>query len=328
MNNTFKKFYTTETTIIKNEIKNLFEGKYPRSLYEPCSYAFQGNGKYLRSFLVLLAAKATGGSSENVHNAAIAVELIHNFTLIHDDIMDHSEKRRGQKTLHKKYGLNTAILAGDALFVLAYESILKDCSVENSKEILTLFTKTGIRICQGQSLDMAFETRMDISSAEYLDMAYQKTAIATETWCFIGASLVKSPEKYKSAIAEYGKNLGLAFQIQDDYLDIAGDESVFGKPIGKDLLEGKKTYVFLRALEKATGKDRSMLLKITGSNKISKDEISTYKKIYEKLGVLEDTRVKIKTYTSKAIESLSILPDNEGRQLLEYLAKFLLTRER
>ncbi len=325
---TLQSTYRKETSVIKKSIEDLFKNRDPRSLYEPCAYAFEGDGKYLRSFLVLLSAKAAGGNFSDTYNAAIAAELVHNFTLIHDDIMDRSEKRRGRKTLHEKYGIETALLAGDVLLVLAYEHLIRDCSKENSKEILDLFTKTGVRICEGQSLDMEFEARPDVSIMDYLDMAYRKTAITTETWCLIGATLANGTQEQQCSLAEYGKNLGLAFQIQDDYLDIAGKESVFGKPIGKDLLEGKKTYVFLRALEKAKKEDRAMLLRIRGRNSLSKNDIPSFKKLYERLGVLHDTRNEVEKYTAQAIKSISVFPENEGRRFLESLAKLLLARNR
>ncbi len=331
MNDEFKhlqRVCSRETALIKEKMRVTLEGQFPQSLYKPCLYAIGGNGKHLRPLLVLLAAQATGGVYKHAYNAAIATELVHNATLIHDDIMDHSAKRRRRKTLYKKYGISTAILAGDNLLVLAYEHLLKDCSETNVKKIVGLFSQMNQGICQGQSLDLEFEKRSLVTLEQYRGMIYKKTALFAETCCAIGASLHAAPQAHILAVSEYGKYLGMAFQIQDDYLDIVGSEGSFGKPIGQDLKEGKKTYLLLRALEKAIGKDdKEQCLKVTRHRGVGQDEIKKYKDLYTRLGVLADAKNEIQHFTEQAIDSLAILPEGEGKTLLSMLARFLLLRD-
>ena len=255
------KIYKTELNKIELRLAKLLKGKKPGSLYEPCSYILNGGGKRIRPFLVLISAKAVGSEFNKVYNAAIAVEILHNFTLVHDDIMDNSDKRRGRQTLHKKYDISTAILSGDNLVALAYENLLKDC-YENINSVVSIFTKGVVEVCEGQSLDKEFELRKSVSIPEYKRMIYKKTAALIETCCSIGAQLANADQKQLKAVSDFGRNLGMAFQIQDDLLDITAKESEFGKLIGGDLIEGKKTYLFLRALEKARGKDKENLLNI------------------------------------------------------------------
>jgi geranylgeranyl diphosphate synthase type II len=270
------KIYKTELNKIDLRLAKLLKGKKPGSLYEPCSYILNGGGKRIRPFLVLISAKAVGSEFNKVYNAAIAVEILHNFTLVHDDIMDNSDKRRGRQTLHKKYDISTAILSGDNLVALAYENLLKDC-YENINSVVSIFTKGVVEVCEGQSLDKEFELRKSVSIPEYKRMIYKKTAALIETCCSIGAQLANADQKQLKAVSDFGRNLGMAFQIQDDLLDITAKESEFGKLIGGDLIEGKKTYLFLRALEKARGKDKENLLKVVRKKGIKHREIQKYK---------------------------------------------------
>lgn len=323
----FNSIYNSEIAKIEKQLGLLLKGKEPRSLYEPCSYILNGEGKRLRPFLVLISAKAVGGKFKAVYNAAIAVEILHNFTLAHDDIMDNSPKRRGRKTLHKKYDVNTAILAGDNLIALAYECLLKDCK-NNVKEIVSAFTHGVIEVCEGQSLDKDFELRQNVSISEYQRMIYKKTAALAEMCCSIGAQLSGASAKEIKAISNYGKNLGMAFQIQDDLLDIVGEENQFGKTIGSDLVEGKKTYLFLRALEKSNIKDQTELIKVIKQKGISPSDIHKYSKLYMKLGVLKDAEHEIMKYTKLALMNLSSLKDGEGKNLMIWLANALITRNK
>ena len=209
------------------------------------------------------------------------MELLHNFTLVHDDIMDNADKRRNRLTLHKKYDTSTAILVGDGLLSVAYEYLLKDCN-GNTKAVLSAFTKGLLEVCNGQSIDKIFETADNVSLSEYIEMIKKKTASLFETCCKIGRLLGKGNEKQVKAISNFGKNLGIAFQIQDDLLDIVGDEKELGKTIGGDLVEGKKTYLFIKALEKANEKERKFLLKLVKNKGISKEQIPAFKEIYMK----------------------------------------------
>lgn len=318
------KLYEAERVRINKILSSALKKRKPASLYEPSSYILNSGGKRLRPLLVLLSTKAVGGKFENAYNAAAAVEMLHNFTLVHDDIMDNADKRRGRLTLHKKYDHNTAILAGDSLLSIAYEYLLKDCN-GNAREVISSFTHGLIEVCEGQSLDTDFELRKNVSLSEYILMIKKKTAAMAEMCCRIGALLGGGTYAYVNALGNYGLNLGIAFQIQDDLLDISADEKKFGKTIGGDLVEGKKTFLFLEALEKSSGEDRKKLLKVVKRRGIRKSQVSSYKMIYEKLGVLDDARNEIRAYTQKALRSINLL-DDDNKKLFKWLADSLIHR--
>lgn len=316
--------YETERKKINNILSKALKGRKPVSLYEPGTYILNSGGKRLRPMLVLLSAKAVGGTFKNSYNAAAAVEMLHNFTLVHDDIMDNADKRRGRLTLHKKYDHNTAILAGDSLLSVAYEYLLKDCN-GNTRELISSFTHGLIEVCEGQSMDTDFESRKNVSLSDYLIMIKKKTAAMAEMCCRIGAILGGGSSVQVSALGNYGLNLGIAFQIQDDLLDISADEKKFGKTIGGDLVEGKKTFLFLEALEKSRGEDRKQLIKIIERKGIRRNQVLKYKHLYEKLGVLDDARKQIQVYTKKALSSIKIL-DKENYDIFLWLADSLINR--
>jgi len=316
--------YESERKKINKILSVSLKNRKPASLYEPSSYILNSGGKRLRPLLVLLSAKAVGGEFKNCYNAAAAVEMLHNFTLVHDDIMDNADKRRGRLTLHKKYDHNTAILAGDSLLSIAYEYLLKDCN-GNSKEVISSFTHGLIEVCEGQSLDTDFELRKNVALSEYITMIKKKTAAMAEMCCRIGALLGGGTKSQVNALGNYGLNLGIAFQIQDDLLDISADEKEFGKTIGGDLVEGKKTFLFLEALEKSRGEDRKKLLKVIEQKGIRINQVPGYKMIYEKLGVLDDARREIRAYTQKALRSVNLL-DEENKKIFRWLADSLIHR--
>lgn len=323
----YSSIYKSQIHKVDVILNSLLKKRNPKSLYEPCSYILEGKGKRLRPFLVLVSAKAVGGSFTEYYNAAAAVEILHNFTLVHDDIMDNSDKRRGRLTLHKKFDVNTAILAGDNLIALAYECLLKD-SKKNVNQVVSTFTHGIIEVCEGQSLDKEFELRDKVSLNEYKVMIYKKTAALAEMCCVLGGQLAGGSKKEINALLGYGKNLGMAFQIQDDLLDIIGDEQEFGKKIGSDLIEGKKTYLFLRALQKAKGADEELLQKVILQKGIERSEIENYKNLYIRLGILKDAKKEIERYTKLAIESLTSLRNKEGQQLMIWLANALINRNK
>ena len=319
--------YESEMGKIENKLNHLLIKKEPRSLYEPCSYFLSNGGKRIRPYLVLLSAKAVGGKLSDVYNAAIAVEIVHNFTLVHDDIMDNSDKRRGMPTLHKKYDISTAILAGDSMIALAYESLAKDCK-KNIGNIFSIFTHGIIEVCEGQSLDKEYEIRNNVSINEYIKMIYKKTAALIEMSCRIGAEISEAPADQLRAVANFGRNLGIAFQIQDDLLDITGKEDSFGKTIGSDLIEGKKTFLFLRAMEKTTGKEKQALMQVIENKGIERIEIPRFEKIYYDFGIIEDAEREIVKYTKLALRNLNSLPDKCGRDLMRRLANILIHRNK
>lgn len=327
-NNTdFQKIYNKEKEAIDRRLNKTLKDRKPESLYKPVSYILESKGKRLRPLLVLLSAKAVGGNFKDVYNAAVAVEMLHNFTLVHDDIMDKADKRRGRLTLHKKYDLSTAILAGDSLLSVAYEFLLKDCN-GNSKEVLDSFTKGLIEVCEGQSLDTDFEQRSHVSIDEYIEMIRKKTAAMAGMCCEIGAYLGGGSSKQIKALFNFGINIGIAFQIQDDLLDIAGDEKDFGKTVGGDLITGKKTYLFLKALGKSKGEDKGALQKVIERKGIRTNQVKRYKELYIKLGVLNEASAEIKQYTNKALKSLKLITDEGSREMLHWLADSLIKRNR
>ncbi len=323
--NDFRKIYEREIEKLNRRFGRLFANKKPESLYEPSAYIIESGGKRLRPFSVLVSSFAVGGKFSDVYNAAVAVELLHNFTLVHDDIMDNADKRRGIPTVHIKYGQSTAILTGDNLIAYAYKTLLKDCN-NNCDEVIETFTQGIIEVCEGQSLDELYEELPDVSIADYKKMINKKTASLLSMCCSIGARLGGGSEKQIAALGKYGLNLGMAFQIQDDYLDLFGDEKKFGKVLGGDLIEGKKTYLLLRALEKAGGKEKKLLLELLKRNGINKSEIKTYRKIFENLNVSADAKKEINRYTRKALKSIEEFRNDEAKKLLLWFADFLLKR--
>lgn len=321
----FISLYEKERIKVDKKLSKILSGKKPASLYEPASYIIESKGKRLRPLLVILSAKAAGGKNVNLKNAAVAVELLHNFTLVHDDIMDNADKRRGKPTLHKKYDLNTAILAGDVLLAVAYEYLLKDCN-GNAKQVLASFTKGLVEVCEGQSLDKEFETTENVSINDYISMIEKKTAAMAKMCCEIGALLGGGRKKEISALAGFGKNIGIAFQIQDDLLDIMALESEFGKVIGGDLIEGKKTFLFIKALEKSEGQNEEMLLDVLKNKGITAERIHDFKNLYQRLGVIDDAKMEIVKYTTKALSSLKTLKRAEDRAMFRWLADSLINR--
>ena len=325
--NDFNLLYRKERKKINTILNNAVKSRKPSSLYSPAAYILNSNGKRLRPFLVLLSAKAVGGKFKSAYNAAAAVELLHNFTLVHDDIMDNANKRRGRLTLHKKYDDNTAILVGDSLLSVAYEYLLKDCN-GNTKSILNSFTKGLEEICEGQSLDTDFEKRKNVSLEEYVDMIKKKTASMVKMCCEIGAILGGGKRSEVIAMANYGLNIGIAFQIQDDMLDITAKEERLGKRIGGDLMKGKKTYLFIKALEKSKGTNKKMLQRVIENNGIRINQVKIFKKLYENLDVINEAKRAINSYTNKALKSINVIKKESDKEILIWLANSLIKRTR
>lgn len=322
-----EKFYFDQIRRFEKVYRPIVQNKEPKSLYEPCDYIIESAGKRIRPFLVMVSAKAVGARIGSVINAAIAVELFHNFTLVHDDIMDNADKRRGRPTLHIKYDINTAILTGDNLLAIAYKCLLKD-SKKNGTSAVEDFTNGLIEVCEGQSLDKEFELRKNVLIDEYINMISKKTAALSETCCSIGAKLGGGNTEEVKALKKYGRYLGLAFQIQDDLLDIIADETELGKKIGGDLLEGKKTYLLLRALEKARGNEYSKLKKVIDNKGIQASQIQSYKSLYSKLGIIEDASSEVKKYSQMALNALKPIRNKSALVILDWLAHFLTDRKK
>ncbi len=323
----FLKALNKETNKIDERLSKLLIGKEPKSLYEPCRYVLKSGGKHLRGYLVLLTTKVVGGKYSQSYNAAQSVEILHSFTLVHDDIMDNADKRRGIPTLHIKYDVNVAILAGDSLIAVAYKKLLKDCKT-NTVSILNTFNQSVIDVCEGQSLDKEFEERADVTIPEYIEMIEKKTGALIKMCCSIGAQIGGAEKSHIKALERYGDNLGLAFQLKDDLLDIIGDSDQFGKNVGGDLIEGKKTYMLLKAIEIADKADKVELKKIINNKGVKKSEINKYKRLYEKYGVFDIASNEIKKYTDRATRALKSLPDSLEKEKLIWLANLMSERSK
>lgn len=326
-NKDYNKILEKERIKINETLENLLKNIEPKSLYEPCQYILNSGGKRLRPLLVLLSAQAVGGKFKDAYNAALAVEIFHNFTLVHDDIMDNADKRRGRPTLHVRNDLSTAILAGDNLIGVAYNLLIKD-DKNVSISIVKKFTKALVEVCEGQSYDKDFELKKIVTIDEYKTMIKKKTAVLLELCCSIGAEIGGGTKEEVKALESYANNLGMAFQLQDDLLDIQADEKDFGKQIGRDLMEGKKTFLFLKALEKSKGETKKDLEKVITNKGIKKEEVNKYYEIYKNLGVIEDTEKEVAAFTNKALKSLQKLKEKKKIEILEYLASDLLKRKK
>jgi len=276
----------------------------PQKLYEPVAYSLMIGGKRLRPALMLHAAAIFSGSLDKVMPAAMAIEIFHNFTLLHDDIMDQADMRRGLPTVHRKYNPNVAILSGDAMSILAFKYFARLKS-DKLQELFTIFSTTAIEVCEGQQLDMDFETREFVTVSEYLEMIRLKTAVLIAGSLRIGALLANADQADSDLLYEYGVNVGLAFQLQDDWLDVYGDPDIFGKKQGGDICANKKTYLLLKAAEAC---DSSTLLEL--NHWLGKSDFDPVQKIavvtaiYEKTGVSEATRLLMQNYHDKALRAL------------------------
>lgn len=321
----FREQYRRYKELVDRRLVQLERRHAPRSLYEPIGYALDGKGKRVRPVLTLLACEAVGGKPASALDAAVAVEVLHNFTLVHDDIMDNAHTRRGRKTVHRKWGPNTAILAGDQMIALAYQTLMRTKAV-NIRDILETFTKGFYDVCEGQGLDEELEHRKNVSMRNYLQMIGKKTAAMIVTATTMGAIIGGGVRKEIAALRTYGEYLGRAFQIQDDLLDVVADEKVFGKTIGGDLKEGKKTYLLLRGIERSSGKNRSLLLRVAGKRNVSDTDVAAVRTIFERTGILDETRTMVRQLTQHAKQALQNLRSGTPRDMLRWLADELLRR--
>jgi geranylgeranyl diphosphate synthase, type II len=306
---------------------SFIEKKIPSGLYEPMNYVLSGGGKRIRPMITILSCEAFGGKFDDAVHAAVAMEILHNFTLVHDDIMDNADTRRSLETVHRKWDVSTAILAGDGLLGLAYRSLLKTDSSRIS-EIAKVFTESMIEVCEGQSYDTEFENRNDVTHDEYLMMIGMKTSRLLEACSMIGVIIADGSAEDINIMRNYSENIGLAFQIQDDLLDITADEKEFGKMIGGDIKKGKKTYLLIKALEEAVKEDdRKILQKASSQNNgISDEDVLKVKSIYQELGIINDASQQVESYTRKANDFLEKLPSSDAKEMLKWFSGMLLDR--
>lgn len=315
--------------LIDDSIRRVLKDYQPRTLFAPAEYILSLGGKRLRPLLTLMAADLFGKNPEEVLDAALAVEIFHNFSLVHDDLMDNADLRRGYPTVHKKWSENSAILSGDALIIEAYRYIAK-VPVDVLPDILELFSTTAMEICEGQQYDMDFEQRLDVREEEYIEMIRLKTAVLIGCALKIGAIVAGAPVEDTDLLYEFGINIGLAFQLKDDLLDVYGNPETFGKKIGGDILCNKKTFLLIRCLKNASDSQRAELNRWLTATEYDPDEkIKFVKNIYDELNLKFVVENLIEKYYLASLDCLSLIniPDDHKRDLIS-LAENLMYREK
>ena len=324
-NQNYQKVYRQYKAETEQRFQKLVGRPDPESVYKPIKYALGAGGKRVRAMLVLLACEAVGGKRKQALDAAVAIEMLHNFTLVHDDVMDNAALRRNMQTVHMKWGANVAILAGDGMIALAYSSLLKS-KTTRMQDILHVFTDAFIEVCEGQGYDKEFEYRHDVLVDDYLLMISKKTARIISAAAEIGALIGEGTQRQVTALRKFGEHLGIAFQMKDDLLDITGDVEEFGKTIGGDIMEGKKTFLLLKAIERTHGKDRTFLQSLIPRNGARRVSVSRVRTIYERAGVLEAAEEEIEHSTHAAQGTIASLPASRAKQMLIWLSDQLLER--
>lgn len=285
----------------------------PQSLYDPMRYAASAGGKLLRPILLMLVHETLGGVPDQALHAAVALELTHNFTLVHDDIMDHDDLRRGRETIHKRWDESTAILAGDGLFALAF-SELAQTSSPNMTKVLNVFSQGILRVCEGQAMDKDFERREEITLEEYYEMIGKKTGQLFVVACHVGALLAETDQHLLNAVIQYGQLLGRAFQIQDDLLDIISHETILGKNIGSDLQGHKKSFLVVHALNSS---DRSRCEPLIKKEALTIEDIQSLRHLFQEIGTIRAAQTEISQALNQSRILLDQIPDNPNKSVLK-----------
>ncbi|MNE12109.1 (2E,6E)-farnesyl diphosphate synthase [compost metagenome] len=313
---------------ISDYLQAQYSVREPQNLYDPVRYILSLGGKRMRPVLTLMSTEVFDADYKKALPAALAVEVFHNFSLVHDDIMDDAPLRRGNETVHERWNINTAILSGDAMLILAYQ-YFEQYEPEVFRDLAKLFSKTALEVCEGQQLDVDFEIREDVTIPEYLKMIEYKTAVLVAAAMKMGAIVAQTSCENANLIYDFGLNLGLAFQLQDDYLDAFGDPKTFGKQVGGDIIENKKTYLYLKAVEFATAEQRERLMYLFSIHPSeSTDKIEEVKEIFNATGASKATQQAIQEYTLKAFETLrKISIDNEKKDILQSFGENLMGRK-
>jgi geranylgeranyl diphosphate synthase type II len=285
-------------------LQSQYEAKEPKNLYDPIHYILDLGGKRMRPVLTLMSAEVFDADYKKALPAALAVEVFHNFSLVHDDIMDDAPLRRGKETVHEKWNINTGILSGDAMLILAYQYFEK-YQPKIFRKLAKLFSKTALEVCEGQQWDVDFEVRNDVTIPEYLKMIEYKTAVLVAAAMKMGAIIAETSKENANLIYDFGLNLGLAFQLQDDYLDAFGDPETFGKQVGGDIIENKKTYLYLKAVAFSEKEQQQQLMDLFSVQlQDNSDKIETAKDIFNSSGASKATQDAIQDFTFKAFQTL------------------------
>lgn len=313
--------------LITNYFSELHLTKDPKNLYEPIEYILSIGGKRMRPILTLMATEVFDVDCKKALAAATAIEVFHNFSLVHDDIMDDAPLRRGNETVHEKWNINTGILSGDAMLILAYQHF-EEYEPKIFRELAKLFSKTALEVCEGQQYDVDFETREDVTIPEYLKMIEYKTAVLVAAAMKMGAIVAESTNENADLIYDFGLNLGLAFQLQDDYLDAFGDPETFGKQVGGDIIENKKTYLYLKAIAFSDENQKNQLMHLFSIHPSdNKDKITSVKEIFNASGASSATQKAIQEYTLKAFETLEKMNiSSDKKEILRIFGENLMNR--
>lgn len=311
---------------INSRLSSLLTKEKPVSMYEAGRYVLEAEGKRVRPLLTLFSCEAVGGRWKRALPAALAVEILHNFTLVHDDIMDASDSRRGRVTVHKQWNSNVAILVGDALIAIAYNSLLKTNS-DRLAEITKLFTDGLLEVCEGQTFDMEFENDNDVTVEDYLLMIEKKTSALLKMSTAIGGVIGNATKSHLTALKHFGTHIGLAFQIRDDLLDVCADVAKVGKPMYNDIKAGKRTFLLLYAHARASAEDRRTLRSVFERNVEDSHKVQKIIEIYTQTGAVRAAEEAVSRYTVRAEEYLDRLPHTAGRERLRYFARTLVGRD-
>ncbi len=324
-----KKEIEKRAAVFNQELDIFLKQGSPQNLYDATRHLPMAGGKRLRPVLSMLACEAVSGDHQKVMPFALALEIIHNFTLVHDDIMDKSSLRRGMSTVHVQYGEPTAIIAGDLLFAKAFEVLGKyPEQIEEFRRLYTHLTQSVIEICEGQQLDMNFEKRFVVRESEYINMIQMKTAALFRISCEGGGIVGGASKEVRDGLQVYGTCLGLAFQIRDDYLDMSSDAETLGKDIGNDIRNGKKTIIAVHSLTHATGEHKRILTDLFGKATANADEVQQVYRVFDEVGSIEYAKQKAEDYSVQAKQSLQVLDDSSAKQVLLGLADYAMTREK
>lgn len=311
--------------MVNEFLDHLSYDRKPESLYEPIKYVLSMGGKRIRPTLMLLAYNLYKENPEDILMNACALETYHNYTLLHDDLMDNADMRRGHLTVHKKWNDNTAILSGDSMLVLAFQRMMQ-CDTKHLKDILDLFTVTALEIGEGQQYDMEFETRNDVKEEEYIEMIRLKTSVLLACALKIGAILADASAEDAENLYKFGEQIGLAFQLQDDYLDVYGDSKVFGKEIGGDITSNKKTYMLINAFNKANAAQREELTRWVSARDFDRNEkVDAVARLYNEIGIDQLAQDKIAYYfaqSKKYLDAVNV-PEEKKEELRKYAQKMM-----
>ncbi len=344
--NIHEKRYNALRRRVDVRVRSLVKRESSKEVNDACRYVLSAGGKRIRAVLVLLSCEAVGGKVRDALAASAAIEIMHNFTLVHDDVMDNAASRRGRSTVHTKWDVNTAILSGDILLGFAYKEILKS---RNIPRVLEVFTDGFLTVCEGQALDLDFEHRSNVTLGEYFMMIEKKTGRLIAASAELGACIGGGTETDIASLRKFGHYLGRAFQLQDDLLDVVADEKEFGKTIGGDIVEGKKTFLLLRSLGLTRGKERKDLMRVMNRNVATPrratrwratrwratprrshteraEEIRRITALYRSSGAIAEARRRIASDTRRAVAMLQALPDSRARGSLAWIAHILLKR--